>query len=213
MAGCTLYSARDLIDEYFQILMTESDIPLTAVSTPSGIPREWLVLPHGLSNAPATFNRLVIQLLRPLRAFAHTYFDDIFVYSRAENGQTAMEVHLGHLCRVVEVMRANKPYANIDKHVFGADEIKALGCFDSSAGVRAGPEKVNAIAAWPTPRSQKDLRSGWAWPTIFISIVLGTQVVQNPCQSFSRRTPTGVGNASTNRLLTASRRAYSVRLS
>ncbi|POM60117.1 Gag protein [Phytophthora palmivora] len=37
MSGCTLYSALDLVDGYYQILMRESDIPLTAVSTPSGM--------------------------------------------------------------------------------------------------------------------------------------------------------------------------------
>ncbi|KAG3235044.1 hypothetical protein PI124_g19915 [Phytophthora idaei] len=142
MAGCELYSALDLVDGYYQILMRESDIPLTA----------------GLSNAPATFNRLVTQLFRPLRAYAQTYFDDIFVHSRTGDGKTAMEVHLGHLRRVLEVMRANKLYANIDKCVFASPEIKVLGCFVSNVGVRADPEKVKTVAAWPTPRSQKDLR-------------------------------------------------------
>ncbi|GMF37784.1 unnamed protein product [Phytophthora fragariaefolia] len=55
-------------------------------------------------------------------------------------------------------MQAIKLYVNIDKCVYGAEEIKVLGCFVSSAGVPADPEKVKAIAAWPTPRSQKDLR-------------------------------------------------------
>ncbi|KAG3100052.1 Transposon Tf2-6 polyprotein [Phytophthora idaei] len=158
MAGCELYSALDLVDGYYQILMRESDIPLAAVSTPSGMLWEWLVMPQGLSNAPATFNRLVTQLFRPLRAYAQTYFDDIFVHSRAGDGKAAMEVHLGHLRRVLEVMRANKLYANIDKCVFASPEIKVLGCFVSNVGVRADPEKVKAVAAWPTPRSQKDLR-------------------------------------------------------
>ncbi|GMF11768.1 unnamed protein product [Phytophthora lilii] len=158
MAGCTLFSALDLVDGYYQILMRESDIPLTAVSTPSGMLWEWLVMPQGLSNDPATFNRLVTQLFRPLRAFTQTYFDDIFVHSRAEEGKTAIEVHLEHLRRVLEVMRANKLYANIDKCVFAAEDIKVLGCFVNSAGVRTDPDKVKAIAAWPTPRSQKDLR-------------------------------------------------------
>ncbi|POM79364.1 Reverse transcriptase, partial [Phytophthora palmivora] len=121
--------ALDLVDGYYQILMREGDIPLTAVSTPSGMLWEWLVMPQGLSNAPATFNRLVPQLFRPLRTSTQTYFDDIFVHSRAEGGQTAMEVHRRHLRRVFEVMRANKVYANIDKCIFAAEEIKVLGCF------------------------------------------------------------------------------------
>ncbi|KAG3159678.1 hypothetical protein PI124_g8143 [Phytophthora idaei] len=149
---------RKDVDGYYQILMRETDIPLTAVSTPSGMLWEWLVMPQGLSNAPATFNRLVTQLFRPLRAYAQTYFDDIFVHSRAEDGKTAMEVHLGRLRRVLEVMGANNLYANIDKCVFASPEIKVLGCFVSNVGVRADPEKVKAVAACPTPRSQKDLR-------------------------------------------------------
>ncbi|KAG3053407.1 hypothetical protein PI125_g26007 [Phytophthora idaei] len=127
MAGCELYSALDLVDGYYQILMRESDIPLRAVSSPSGMLWEWFVMSQGLSNAPATFNRLVTQLFRPLRAYAQTYFDDIFVHSRAGDGKTAMEVHLRHLRRVLEVMRANNLYANIDKCVFASPEIKVLG--------------------------------------------------------------------------------------
>jgi hypothetical protein len=68
--------------------MRVSDIPLTAVSTPSGMLWEWLGMPQGLSNAPATFNRLVTQLFRPLRVYAQTYFDDIFVHSRAADGRS-----------------------------------------------------------------------------------------------------------------------------
>ncbi|POM76391.1 Pol protein [Phytophthora palmivora] len=73
MSGCTLYSALDLVDGYYQILMRESAIPLTAVSTPSGM------------------------------------------LCRAEDGQTAMDVHLKHLRRVFDVMGASKRYASIDK--------------------------------------------------------------------------------------------------
>ena len=65
-----MYSALDLVDLYYQLLMRESDVPLTGVSTPSSMLWEWLVLPQELSNVPAIFNRLVTQPFRPLRGYA-----------------------------------------------------------------------------------------------------------------------------------------------
>ncbi|KAJ8566168.1 hypothetical protein ON010_g6957 [Phytophthora cinnamomi] len=158
MVGCTMYSALDLVDGYYQLLMRASDIPLTAVSTPSGMLWEWLVMPQGLSNAPATFNGLVTQLFRPHRAYAQTYFDDIFVHSRAEDGKPDVENHVEHLRAVLECMRTNKLYANSDKCIFGAEEIPFLGCFIGKQDLRADPVKVKAIVDWPVPMNQKDLR-------------------------------------------------------
>ncbi|GMF24894.1 unnamed protein product [Phytophthora fragariaefolia] len=163
MAGCTVFSALDMVDRYYQLPMRESDIPFTAVSTPSGMLWEWLVMPQGLSNAPATVNRLVTQLFRPMRHFVQTYFDDIFVHSRASEGKTAVVAHLGHLREVLLCMRENPLYANISKCIFGAEEIPFLGCFLGKDGVRADPEKVGAIAQWPVPVSQKVLRK-WLGP-------------------------------------------------
>ena len=78
------------------------------VSTPSGMLREWLVMPLGLSNALARFNRLVTQLFRPHKDYAQTYFDDIFVHTRAEKGRSDVANHISHLRAVLECMRTNK---------------------------------------------------------------------------------------------------------
>ncbi|POM60411.1 LOW QUALITY PROTEIN: Pol protein [Phytophthora palmivora] len=158
MVGCTLYSALDLVYGYYQLLMRASDIPLTAVSTPSGMLGEWLVMPQGLSNAPVTFNYLVTQLFQPHRAYAQTYFDDIFVHSRAEHGRSDVENHVDHLRAVLECMRTNNLYANADKCIFRAEEIPFLGCFIGKRGLRPDPAKVEAIVDWPVPGNLKDLR-------------------------------------------------------
>ena len=158
MVGSTIFSAIDLRDDFYQILMRETDIPYTAVSTPSGMLWEWLVMPQGLQNAPATFNRCVSHLFRPCRAFAPSYFDDIYVHSKAQEGLSAIDIHRQHLRKVFTIMREHELYANLQKCVFGSDEIPALGCYVGKHGVRADPEKIKSICEWPPPRSQKDLR-------------------------------------------------------
>ncbi|KAG3143284.1 hypothetical protein PC128_g24619 [Phytophthora cactorum] len=114
--------------------MRESDIALTAVSTPSGMLWEWLVMPQGLKNSPATFNRCVTHLLRSVRDFAPSYFDDVFVHSRARNGKTNVEVHKEHLRTLLGLMRKHKLYANLKKCIFGASEIPILGCLVGKNG-------------------------------------------------------------------------------
>ncbi|KAG2810065.1 hypothetical protein PC118_g21505 [Phytophthora cactorum] len=140
MAKSTIYSSLDLRDGFYQILMRESDIALTAVSTPSGMLWEWLVMPQGLKNAPATFNRCVTHLLRLVRDFAPSYFDDVFVHSRAVNGKTDVEVHKEHLRKLLGLTRKHTLCANLKKCIFGASEIPILGCLVGKNGARPDPE-------------------------------------------------------------------------
>ncbi|KAG3062671.1 hypothetical protein PI125_g24491 [Phytophthora idaei] len=146
MAKSTIYSALDLRDGFYQILMHENDIALTAVSTPScmllGVARN----AAGLKNAPATFNRCVTHLLRSVRDFAPSYFDDVFVHNRAVNGMTDVEVDEEHLRKLLWLMRKHKLYANLKKCTSGASEIPILGCLVRKNGVRPDPEKVRVIS-------------------------------------------------------------------
>ncbi|KAG2967729.1 hypothetical protein PC121_g24259 [Phytophthora cactorum] len=158
MAKRTIYSALDLRDGFYQILIRESDIALTAVGTPSGMLWERVVMPQGLKNAPATFNRCVTHLLRSVRDFAPSYFDDVFVHSPAMNGKTDVDVHKEHIRKLLGLMRKHKLYANLKKCIFGASEIPILGCLVGKNGVRPDPEKVRAISEWPTLSNVKELR-------------------------------------------------------
>ncbi|KAG3092294.1 hypothetical protein PI125_g17183 [Phytophthora idaei] len=154
MTKSTIYSALDLSDGFYQILMRKSDTPLTAVSTPSGMLWEWLVMPQGLKNAPATFNRCVTHLLRSVRDFAPSYFDDVFAHSRAVNGKTDVEVHKEHLRK----MRKHNLYANLKKCIFGASEIPILGCLVGKNSARPDPEKVRVTSECPTLSNVKEPR-------------------------------------------------------
>ena len=116
---------------------------------------ERLVMPQGLSNASAIFNRSVTQLFRPHRGYAQTYSDDIFVHSHAEHDRSDIEHHLVHLRAVIECMRMNKLYANASKCIFGAEEIPFLGCLIGKRGLQANSATIKAIEDWPVSRSQK----------------------------------------------------------
>ena len=122
MSKSTIFSSMDLMDGFYQILMCERDNPYTAVSTPRGI------IPQGLSNAPATFNRCVTNLLRLVRIAALSYFDDVFVHSWDMGGKTDVEVHGTHVRKTLTFMREHKLYANLKKYIFAASEIPLLGC-------------------------------------------------------------------------------------
>ena len=106
-------------------------------------------MPQGLSNAPVTFNRCVTNLLRPVRNFAPSYFDDVFVHSRAMNGNTNVHARQG-----LTLMRKHKLYANLKKCIFAASEILLLECIVGKHGVRPDPEKIKAITDWSVPVSK-----------------------------------------------------------
>ncbi|KAG3221135.1 hypothetical protein PC129_g8130 [Phytophthora cactorum] len=136
MAKSTIYSALDLRDGFYQILMRE----------------------RHRSHEGEHSKRCVTHLLRSARDFAPSYFDDVFVHSPAVNGKTDVEVHKKHLRKLLGLMRKHKLYANLKKCIFGASEIPILGCLVGKNVVRPDPEKVRVINEWPTLSNVKELR-------------------------------------------------------
>ncbi len=74
------YSILDLTKGYWQIPLTPMSREKTAFTTPFGL-HQFVTLPFGLFGAPATFLRLMDQVLRPHQAYAAAYIDDIIIYS------------------------------------------------------------------------------------------------------------------------------------
>lgn len=81
--GASYFSSFDLRSGYWQIPMAEEDKVKTAFVTPDGV-SEFNVMPFGLSNAPATFERMMDSVLRGLRwKVCLCYLDDVVVYSQS----------------------------------------------------------------------------------------------------------------------------------
>ncbi|GFV59582.1 retrovirus-related Pol polyprotein from transposon 17.6 [Trichonephila clavipes] len=75
------FSSMDLRSGYWQIEIDEADREKTAFITPEGL-YEFKVMPFGLCNAPATFERMMDNLLRHFKwTMCLCYLDDIIVFS------------------------------------------------------------------------------------------------------------------------------------
>jgi hypothetical protein len=106
------FTKLDLKSGYHQVRVKEEDIWKTAFKTRQGL-YGWLVMPFSLCNAPATFMRLMNDVLRPfLDSFVTVYLDDILVYN------TTWEEHISHFMQVLETLKKHQLLANLKKCEF-----------------------------------------------------------------------------------------------
>src|SRR4051812_38317216 len=153
LAGSSVFSKMDLRLGYHQIKIRNEDIPKTAFTTRYGL-YEYIVMSFGLTNAPATFSRLMNSIfMEYLDKFVVIYLDDIFIYSKNE------EEHAEHLRLVLMKLREHRLYAKFSKCEFWLPEVTYLGHVISAKGIAVNPERVQAVLDWTPPESVKQVRS------------------------------------------------------
>ena len=151
LRGARYFSKIDLRTGYWQIRMAAEAVEKTAFTSRHGH-YEWLVLPMGLTNAPAEFMRMMEETFaEALNKFILVFLDDILIYS------TTLEEHERHLRAALDNLRAKKLHAKLSKCSFFRAEVEFLGHYVGRAGVRMVEGKVDAVRAWPTPKKQKDV--------------------------------------------------------
>lgn len=153
LGGCNYFTTIDLIKGFHQIEMDPESIPKTAFTTKTGH-YEYTRMPFGLKNAPATFQRCMNDVLRPLlNKICMVYLDDIIVFS------ASLEEHLQSLRAVFQALSNANLKLQLDKCEFLKHDTYFLGHMVSPEGIRPNPEKLRAIENYPLPTKPKEIKS------------------------------------------------------
>ncbi|MGH0149802.1 UNVERIFIED_CONTAM: hypothetical protein FKN15_016115 [Acipenser sinensis] len=145
-------STLDLTKGYWQIPLTRSSREKTAFSTPEGL-FHFKTMPFGLHGAPAAFQRLMDQVLRPHHEYAAAYIDDVVIYS------STWREHLARVAAVLQSLRAARLTANLRKCAFAKTETQYLGFLMGNGRVRPVVTKIQALVDAAIPKTKTQVRS------------------------------------------------------
>ena len=111
------------------------------------------VMPFGLKNAGATYQKLMTKIFKPLVGRTiEVYIDDIVVKSKTR------EEHVLHLQEVFHLLRKYDMKLNPSKCAFGVSAGKFLGFMVSQRGIEVSPDQVKAVMETPPLRNKKELQ-------------------------------------------------------
>ncbi|XP_032689886.1 uncharacterized protein LOC116853116 [Odontomachus brunneus] len=152
LGSAKYFSVFDLTSGFHQIEMDKLDAHKTAFSTPHGH-YQFSRMPFGLKNAPATFQRLMDQILTGLQGTElFVYLDDIVLYA------SSLEEHSAKFTKLAEKLRAANLKLQPDKCEFLRKEVSYLGHIIGKTGVKPDPKKIEAVKNFPRPANSKNVK-------------------------------------------------------
>ena len=147
-----LLTFMDAFSGYNQIRMAKEDQEKTAFITSQGL-YCYKVMPFGLKNVGATYQRLVNKMFgQQIGRNMEVYMDNMLVKSKEEL------THLDDLKETFATLKKYQMRLNPSKCVFGVVSRKFLGFMVSQKGIEANPEKVRAIINMASPRTVKEVQ-------------------------------------------------------
>ena len=143
----------DVRHAFNRIRLKEDIEDLTTFRTRYGS-YKYRVLPFGLCNGPASFQRFINSVLFDyLDDFCTAYIDDILIYS-----EDPLK-HEEHVCKVLDRLQQAGLPVDIKKSEFSVTSTKFLGFIIDIRGIMMDPDKVAIIKDWEVPTSLKGVRS------------------------------------------------------
>lgn len=162
--------------------MHEDSKRKTAFATPNGGLYHFLVLPFGLCNAGATFERVMERVLGNLQwQKCICYLDDVIIFG--SDFQTTLDNLRAVFSRLRDANLKLKP----TKCKFFQREVAFLGHIASENGTRCDPEKTIAIQDWPRPRTCKEIKSFLGLVNFYRAYIPNCAALAYPLNQLTRK--------------------------
>jgi hypothetical protein len=147
LADAKYYTKFDFKSGYFQVPLSKEDRPKTAFSTRDNH-YQFTVLPQGITNGPATFQRIINHILGPARwKYALAYIDDVIIYSNT------FEEHVTHLNQICQVLKNARFRLNPEKCEIARTQTDYLGHRIHNDEIRPCPTNINGLLKTKTPET------------------------------------------------------------
>ncbi|XP_057506535.1 uncharacterized protein LOC130789736 [Actinidia eriantha] len=181
LQGACVFSKINLRSGYHQLKVKDSDVSKTAFYTRYGY-YEFLVMPFGVTNAPAIFIDLMNRVFRLfLDSFVIVFIDDILVYSRSQ------EEHEKHLRLVLQTLCEKQLYAKFSKCEFWLDSVAFLGYVISVEGIHVDPKRIKVVMNWEQPKNVSEIKSFLGLAGYYRRFIQGFSSIAVPLTRLTRK--------------------------
>jgi len=152
LGGAKYFTKLDIKDVYHNIRIREGDEWKTTCSTKLGT-YEYLVMPFGLCNAPAAFQRWINEvLMEHIDMCCIVYLDDVLICSNTLQQQQK------DVSNILEAIRKSGMKVKPSNCEFHQSETEYLGFIIGQKGVKTDTVKTQAIWDWTTPKKIKEIQ-------------------------------------------------------
>jgi hypothetical protein len=181
LQGAKYFTSLDMWGAYHAIRMKEGEEWKTAFRTRYGL-YETLVMWEGLTNAPATYQRMINdQLHEYLDVFVVAYLDDILIFSKT------LTEHIEHVKKVLDKIKQAKLLIKPGKCEFHKKELKFLGYIVGENGIRMDEDKVRAVLEWPVPQTVKEVQSFLGFANFYRRFIQDYSKVTTPLTELTKK--------------------------
>ena len=181
LAGSRWFSTLDLKSGYWQVEVAPEHRQKTAFCTQEGL-YEFNVMPFGLCNAPATFQRLMDSVLAGLQWSAClVYIDDIIIMGRS------FEEHLQNLQQVFERLKLAGLKLHPGKCQFLQQKVYFLGHIVSTDGIMPDPKKTSKVEEWPIPTKIQEVQQFLGLANYYRRFIQNFAIIAAPLHKLTER--------------------------